>query len=122
MAATLITGSNKGLGYETARQLIAAGDTVYIGARDPERGREAFPGIKINAVDPGYTATDLNGGTGTQTIQQGAQIIVKMGPGRPGRPHRQCRSANDVVATTISSGRRGCRNHAVRLSAHRSYE
>jgi NAD(P)-dependent dehydrogenase (short-subunit alcohol dehydrogenase family) len=36
-----ITGSNKGLGYETARQLIAAGHTVYIGARDPERGRAA---------------------------------------------------------------------------------
>src|SRR5580698_10700800 len=41
MTTTLITGSNKGLGYETARQLIAAGHTVYTGARDPERGRAA---------------------------------------------------------------------------------
>ena len=39
MSTTLITGSNKGLGYEAARQLIAAGHTVYAGARDPERGR-----------------------------------------------------------------------------------
>jgi NAD(P)-dependent dehydrogenase (short-subunit alcohol dehydrogenase family) len=214
MTTTLITGSNKGLGYETARQLVAVGHTVYIGARDPELGRKAaerlgarfveldvtddacvaaaakaieadgrldilvnnagvegrtpdngvigaadetaqhmrglfetnlfgmvrmlhaflpllqrsaapvvvnvssglsktadlanpggpvhfyqgvaypasktavntvtvqyakaFPGIKINAVDPGYTATDLNGRTGTQTVEEGAEIIVRM--------------------------------------------
>jgi len=214
MTTTLITGSNKGLGYETARQLAAAGHTVYAGARHPERGRraaerlgarfveldvtddasvaaaakaigaaggldvlvnnagiegrtsdnvvigpadetaehmramfetnvfgmvrmlhaflpllqrsaapvvvnvssglsktadlanpdgpvhfyqgvaypasktavntvtvqyaKAFPGIKINAVDPGYTATDLNGGTGIQTVEEGAEIIVRM--------------------------------------------
>ncbi|MGH3168588.1 MAG: SDR family NAD(P)-dependent oxidoreductase [Trebonia sp.] len=214
MTTTLITGANKGLGYETARQLLAAGHTVYVGARDPERGRlaaerlgarfvqldvtddasvaaaaktieagggldvlinnagvegrapdngvigpadetaghmlalfdtnvfgmvrvlhaflpllrraaapvvvnvssglsktadladpdgfvhfypgiaypasktavntltvqyaKAFPGMKINAVDPGYTATDLNGRTGTQTVEEGASIIVAM--------------------------------------------
>jgi NAD(P)-dependent dehydrogenase (short-subunit alcohol dehydrogenase family) len=39
---------------------------------------KAFPGIKINAVDPGYTATDLNGRTGTQTVEEGAEIIVRM--------------------------------------------
>ena len=214
MTTTLITGANKGLGYETARQLVAVGHTVYVGARDPERGRpaaerlgarfvqldvtddasvaaaakgiesdggldvlvnnagiegrtpdngviaaadetaghmralfdtnvfgivrmlhgflpllrrsaapvvvnlssglsktsdlanpdgpvhfypgiaypasktavntvtvqyaKAFPGIKINAVDPGYTATDLNGRTGTKTVEEGAEIIVRM--------------------------------------------
>ncbi len=41
MTNTLITGANKGLGYETARQLIAAGHTVFLGARDPERGQRA---------------------------------------------------------------------------------
>lgn len=41
MTLTLITGGNKGLGYESARRLIELGHTVYIGARDPERGKQA---------------------------------------------------------------------------------
>lgn len=222
MTTTLITGANKGLGFETARRLVAAGHTVYVGSRDPERGRraagelgaralvldvtddasvaaavktveadggldvlvnnagiegrtadggvvgaedltadimrsifetnvfgvvrvthaflpllrrsaapvvvnvssglaslarvsesgtpayaypgvaypasktavnmvtvqfaKAFPGIRVNAVEPGYTATDLNGHTGTQTVEQGAEIIVRaarLGPDGP---------------------------------------
>jgi len=41
MTTTLITGANKGLGYETARRLIEAGHTVWMAARDPERGQQA---------------------------------------------------------------------------------
>ncbi|MEU6260515.1 SDR family NAD(P)-dependent oxidoreductase [Streptomyces sp. NPDC047043] len=214
MTTTLITGANKGIGHETARQLIAAGHTVYVGARDAERGRraaevlgarfvlldvtddttveaaaktieadggldvlinnagietrgegnsvptaqtvtadqmrntfetnvfgvvrvihaflpllqrsaapvvvnvssglaslthlsdpdhpahfypgvayptsktavnmltvqyaKAFPNMRINSVEPGFTKTDLNGNTGTQTVEQAAQIIVRM--------------------------------------------
>jgi NAD(P)-dependent dehydrogenase (short-subunit alcohol dehydrogenase family) len=41
MTVTLVTGANKGLGYETARQLIERGHTVYVGARNAERGESA---------------------------------------------------------------------------------
>jgi NAD(P)-dependent dehydrogenase (short-subunit alcohol dehydrogenase family) len=41
MTVTLVTGANKGLGFETARQLIERGHTVYIGARSVERGDAA---------------------------------------------------------------------------------
>ncbi|MFD8863181.1 SDR family NAD(P)-dependent oxidoreductase [Streptomyces sp. NPDC059590] len=222
MTTTLITGANKGLGFETARRLVAAGHTVYIGSRDAERGRraaerlgarmvlldvtddasvaaaakaveadggldvlvnnagvearepdgrvigaaeatadamrsvfetnvfgvvrvthaflpllrrsaapvvvnvssglasltrvttpdtptyaypgvayptsktavnmitvqyaKAFPQMRINAVEPGYTATDLNRHTGTQTVEEGAEIIVRMAQVGPDGP------------------------------------
>jgi NAD(P)-dependent dehydrogenase (short-subunit alcohol dehydrogenase family) len=222
MTTTLITGANKGLGYETARRLIAAGHTVYVGSRDADRGRsaaerlsarfvqldvtddasvlaavrtieadggldvlvnnagiesrtgnngvigavdvtaddmrttfetnvfglvrvthaflpllrrskapvvvnvssglgsmarvtaegtptwaypgvaypaskvavnmvtvqfaKALPDLRINAVEPGYTATDLNGRTGIQTVEQGAEIIVRMAQIGPDGP------------------------------------
>jgi NAD(P)-dependent dehydrogenase (short-subunit alcohol dehydrogenase family) len=41
MTVTLITGANKGIGFETARQLLELGHVVYIGARDAERGEKA---------------------------------------------------------------------------------
>lgn len=41
MTVTLITGANKGLGYETARQLVQRGHTAYLGARNTERGETA---------------------------------------------------------------------------------
>ena len=50
---TFITGANKGLGYETARRLSELGQTVVIGARDPERGRQAASrlGVRFVPVD-----------------------------------------------------------------------
>jgi NAD(P)-dependent dehydrogenase (short-subunit alcohol dehydrogenase family) len=40
MTTSLITGGNRGLGFEAARQLIAGGHQVWIGARDTDRGRQ----------------------------------------------------------------------------------
>jgi NAD(P)-dependent dehydrogenase (short-subunit alcohol dehydrogenase family) len=50
MTATLITGGNKGLGYETARQLQKLGHTVYIGARSIARGEAAASDIGARFV------------------------------------------------------------------------
>jgi NAD(P)-dependent dehydrogenase (short-subunit alcohol dehydrogenase family) len=53
MTKTLITGANKGLGYETARRLIAEGHDVWVGARDEARGRAAAEelGARYVALD-----------------------------------------------------------------------
>jgi NAD(P)-dependent dehydrogenase (short-subunit alcohol dehydrogenase family) len=50
MTITLITGANKGIGYETARQLTELGHTVYIGARSSERGQKAAAGLGAQFV------------------------------------------------------------------------
>jgi NAD(P)-dependent dehydrogenase (short-subunit alcohol dehydrogenase family) len=39
---------------------------------------KAFPKMRINAVDPGYTATDFNDHRGTKPVEQGAEIVVRM--------------------------------------------
>lgn len=44
---TLVTGANKGIGRETARRLAAAGHTVLLGARDPDRGRTAAADLGV---------------------------------------------------------------------------
>src|SRR5215470_16023155 len=41
MKTVLITGANKGIGHEVARQLAAKGFHVFMGARNPKAGREA---------------------------------------------------------------------------------
>lgn len=47
---------------------------------------KALPDWKVNAVDPGYTATDLNGHSGQKTVEEGARIIVEMAAIGPDGP------------------------------------
>jgi NAD(P)-dependent dehydrogenase (short-subunit alcohol dehydrogenase family) len=50
MTVTLITGANKGLGFETARQLIERGHTIYLGARNTESGQVAASALGAQFV------------------------------------------------------------------------
>ncbi|MFI1035465.1 SDR family NAD(P)-dependent oxidoreductase [Streptomyces sp. NPDC020951] len=45
---------------------------------------KGLPDIRINAADPGYTATDLNGHTGPQTVTEGTDAIVALATEKPG--------------------------------------
>jgi NAD(P)-dependent dehydrogenase (short-subunit alcohol dehydrogenase family) len=46
----------------------------------------ALPALRINSVDPGYTATDLNAHRGTQTVTEGTDAIVAMASIGPDGP------------------------------------
>jgi NAD(P)-dependent dehydrogenase (short-subunit alcohol dehydrogenase family) len=39
---------------------------------------KALPELRFNAADPGYTATDLNGNSGSQTVTEGTDAIVAL--------------------------------------------
>jgi NAD(P)-dependent dehydrogenase (short-subunit alcohol dehydrogenase family) len=55
MKTVLITGANKSIGFETARQLLQQGYYVYLGCRDLQKGREAADRLKaegLNGVEP----------------------------------------------------------------------
>lgn len=71
----LITGANKGLGFEAARQLVVAGHTVYIGSRDTERGRRAAKQLGVRAVQLDVTA-DASVEAATQTIEANGGLDV----------------------------------------------
>jgi NAD(P)-dependent dehydrogenase (short-subunit alcohol dehydrogenase family) len=66
MTVTLITGANKGIGFETAKQLLALGHVVYIGARDAERGEKAAAElgarfVQLDVTDDASVARALAG-------------------------------------------------------------
>jgi NAD(P)-dependent dehydrogenase (short-subunit alcohol dehydrogenase family) len=46
MKTALLTGANKGIGFETARQLLQHGYYVYLGSRDGQRGQQAVDQLR----------------------------------------------------------------------------
>ncbi len=57
------------LGYNTSKTALNAVTVSF--AKDLKNS-----GIRVNAADPGYTATDFNGHTGYRTVEQAAAGIV----------------------------------------------
>jgi NAD(P)-dependent dehydrogenase (short-subunit alcohol dehydrogenase family) len=59
--------------YNSSKAALNMQTVLFAG----EFAAEGLP-IKINAVDPGYTATDLNQHRGTKTVEQGASVPVHL--------------------------------------------
>jgi NAD(P)-dependent dehydrogenase (short-subunit alcohol dehydrogenase family) len=70
----LISGANKGIGYEIARGLGAKKITVLVGARDEARGQAAAAKLKAEGADARFVKLDV---TEQETIRSATQWIEK---------------------------------------------
>jgi NAD(P)-dependent dehydrogenase (short-subunit alcohol dehydrogenase family) len=57
-----------GIVYPSSKAALNMVTTMYA---------KSLPDIRVTAVDPGYTSTNLNGFSGTQTVAEGAEPIVE---------------------------------------------
>jgi NAD(P)-dependent dehydrogenase (short-subunit alcohol dehydrogenase family) len=66
---TRIEHSLPTLGYSASKAAVNMITSVYA---------QFLPELRVNTVDPGYTATDFNGHSGPQTVTEGTDAIVAM--------------------------------------------
>ncbi|MEJ7661360.1 MAG: SDR family NAD(P)-dependent oxidoreductase [Hymenobacter sp.] len=57
MQYALITGANKSIGFETARQLLQHGYYVYLGSRTLENGQRAVAQLRAEGFECGADST-----------------------------------------------------------------
>lgn len=68
----LVTGANKGIGREIARQLAGLGFTVFAAARDADRGEASATRLREDGLDVRFVELDV---TKSATILAAAQVI-----------------------------------------------
>lgn len=64
----MVTGSNKGVGYETARQLGKHGLTVIVAARHEDRGQNAADSLKAKGYSIFFHQLDVTDDESIQTF------------------------------------------------------
>ncbi|MFL0373046.1 SDR family oxidoreductase [Paenibacillus amylolyticus] len=68
----LVTGGNRGIGYELVKQLAQAGFRVILASRDPESGRRAEQKLKESNLDVSFITMDVSN---QDSIHQAASAV-----------------------------------------------
>lgn len=106
MTITLITGANKGLGFETARRLVDAGHSVYVGARDPRRGRVAADAVGGRFIELDVTSDESVDAAARDILRRDGRLDVLINnagiAGAAGKPADvTAEEVEDVFATNV---------------------
>jgi NAD(P)-dependent dehydrogenase (short-subunit alcohol dehydrogenase family) len=67
--ASRVESTINSLGYTTSKAAVIMLTLQY---------SKMLPEVRVNSIDPGYTATDLNGHNGNQTVTEGTDAIAAM--------------------------------------------
>jgi NAD(P)-dependent dehydrogenase (short-subunit alcohol dehydrogenase family) len=68
----LVTGGNRGIGYELVKQLALNGFKVILASRDPEMGHEAVQRLKESNLDVSFVVMDIDN---QESIHQAAITV-----------------------------------------------
>lgn len=68
----LVTGGNRGIGYELVKQLALKGFKIILASRDPEMGHEAVQKLKESNLDVSFVVMDVDN---QESIRQAAMTI-----------------------------------------------
>ena len=72
--SVLVTGGNKGLGYEAARRLGERGWTIFLGSRDQGRGRAAADKLTAGGADVVLVPLDV---TSDESVADAVRLVRK---------------------------------------------
>jgi NAD(P)-dependent dehydrogenase (short-subunit alcohol dehydrogenase family) len=68
----LVTGGNRGIGYELVKQLALKGFKVILASRDPEKGQKAIQQLRESNLDVSFVSIDVNN---QETIRQASTTV-----------------------------------------------
>ncbi len=104
MTTILITGATRGVGLELARRLAEADQIVYVGARDPERGREVAESIGARAIVIDVT-DDASVRSAADRLQQevGALDVLVNNAGISGAQRPPAEANTDDMETVLAT-------------------
>ena len=79
----LVTGANKGIGYEIARQLGEEGVHVFVGARNRDAGERAAVSLRKGGASAEFVEIDVSDRASTQAAAKAvaaATVSLKTTP------------------------------------------
>lgn len=69
----MVTGANKGLGFELTRQIAKQGLTTVLTARDESRGKAAVEGLRREGLDVAFHPLDVQSDDSARVLAQWLQ-------------------------------------------------